>query len=392
MGCQVMSRADAEQRRVELERRVAATVHARAGELLEIRDQLYADPEVKWQEHASAQFLAARLEHAGFSVDRGVAGLPTAFLGKSGSGSTRIGIMLEYDALPGMGHACGHNIIAAAGFGAAVALAGVADDLDLTVEAIGAPAEEGGGGKVLMAEAGLFDGLELAMMIHPGPTDAGWCRPLAVAHLDVHFAGRAAHASTYPERGVNANDAMVIAQVAMGLLRQQLPESVRVHGIVSNAGEAPNAIPESATGHWYIRARTLAELERVFPRVIACFEAGAHATGCSFSYQETSPRYSEFRNDEALLELFGERAKELGRDLDLEEQNPGGMNTASTDMANVSLFTRAIHPYLGIDSLPVVNHQTEFAATTMTDAGAKAAIDGAILMARTIVAEQSARI
>lgn len=369
------------------QQRVRAVVNDRAEELIAVRDELFAHPEAKWEEHASAALLSGALEGAGFTVTRGVADLPTAFVGTYGTGARRIGIVLEYDALPGLGQACGHNIIAAAGLGAALALAAVADELGITVVAIGTPAEEGGGGKILMLEAGVFDGLDFAMMVHPGPADRAWARPLAVAHLDVRFTGRGSHAAAYPEAGVNASDAMVIAQVAIGMLRQQLPAGTRVHGIVSQAGTAPNAIPETAAGHWYVRAQTLEQLDELFDRVIHCFEAGALATGCSFAYEETSPRYSEFRNDPALLKRFAAHAAELGRDMDVEERLPGGMNTASTDMGNVSRVVRAIHPYLGIDSLPAVNHQAEFADATMTDAGRQAVLDGALLMALTVVDE-----
>lgn len=370
-----------------LERRAEQKVRSIADELIAVRDHLAEHPESKWEEHASAAFLTAHLEAAGFAVQRGIADLPTAFRGVAGNGPTRVGIVLEYDALPGLGHACGHNIIAAAGLGAAIALAEVADDAGITVEAIGSPAEEGGGGKVLMLDAGVFDGLDLAMMIHPGPVDSVWARPRAVAHLDVAYTGKEAHASAYPELGVNAGDAMVIAQVAIGMLRQQLPQSARVHGIVTEAGTAPNAIPAKAGGHWYVRADTLDELDELFGRVLRCFEAGALATGCEFTYRETSPRYSEFVNDEPLLHAFAQRAAELGRDMDVEEVHGGGMNTASTDMGNVSRRLRAIHPYLGIDSLPVVNHQEAFADATMTEAGARAVIDGAVLLARTALAD-----
>lgn len=369
------------------EERIRATVEALEPDLIGVRDALFAHPEVKWQEHRSAELLSERLEQGGFTVTRGVADLPTAFVGVAGSGPRHVGIVLEYDALPGLGHACGHNIIAAAGLGAALALTSVADDLGITVEAIGTPAEEGGGGKILMLDAGVFDHLDFAMMVHPGPADSAWARPLAVAHLDVRYTGVGSHASAYPEAGVNASDAMVIAQVAIGMLRQQLPAGVRVHGVVSEAGTAPNAIPASAAGHWYVRAQTLEQLDGVFEKVMRCFEAGALATGCEFSSAETSPRYSEFRNDPGLLERFVARAEAQGRDMDVHERRPGGMNTASTDMGNVSRRIRAIHPYLGIDSLPAVNHQAAFADATMTPAGARAVIDGALLMALTVADE-----
>jgi len=359
-------------------------VEESAEAVLAVSHRLHADPELGWHEVRSAELLAAQLEALDFTVERGVAGLPTAFVATRGNSANVVGLIAEYDALPGLGHACGHNIIAAATIGAASALAGDVDALGITLKVIGTPAEEGGGGKVLMLDAGIFDDLDLALMIHPGPVDSVMARPRAVAHFDIHYSGKAAHAGAYPHLGRNAADAFTVAQVAIGLLRQQLPDSVRVHGIVTKAGTAPNAIPDTATGSWYVRASTLEELDDVFARVTACFAAGALATGCEWAIRETSPRYAEFRNDPELVELFTANAAVLGRDMDPGELLPGGMNTASTDLGNVSQRIRAIHPYLGIDSLPAVNHQAEFAAASVTAAADRAVLDGATLLAQTI--------
>lgn len=353
--------------------------------IIGISHALHADPETAWQEHRSAGLLAGTLEELGMEVARGVGGLGTAFVGTFGTGSRTVAVVAEYDALAGLGHACGHNIIAAAAVGAASALIPLADRLDATVVVVGTPAEEGGGGKIHLLDAGIFDGVDLAMMVHPGPADALYARPLAVAHFDVEYTGRESHASAYPTLGVNAADAFTIAQVAIGLLRQQLPSTVRVHGVVREAGTAPNAIPGAALGSWYVRAENLEELDAAFDRVVSCFEAGALATGCRVDVRETSPRYSEFRNDVGLAHAFAANASRLGRDMDIHEHRPGGMNTASTDMGNVSRRIRAIHPYLGIDSLPAVNHQAAFADATVRPAGDKAALDGALLMAQTVI-------
>jgi amidohydrolase len=368
-----------------LKRRVAAEVDARLGTLLGISHRLHANPETAWQEYASSAFLAEELAARGFAVQRPAAGLPTAFIAEYGEGAVTIGLVAEYDALPGLGHACGHNIIAAAAVGAAEALADVAADLGLAVRVIGSPAEEGGGGKIPMLDAGCFDDLAFAMMIHPGPADAVYARPRAVAHFDVSYQGVASHAGAYPQLGRNAADAFTIAQVAIGLLRQQLSPSVRVHGIVTEAGTAPNAIPDRARGSWYVRTDALPELDDAFARVRACFEAGALAAGCTWELTETSPRYAEFSNDEQLATLFAANAAALGRDMDVAETGPRGMATASTDMGNVSQRLRAIHPYLGIGSLPAVNHQPAFAAATVTPAADRAVRDGAVLLAQTAI-------
>jgi len=321
-------------------------IAAAADQLLELSHRIHAHPETAWQEHRVAGWLTDALDRLGYAVTRGAGDLPTAFTASIGTGDLHIGICAEYDALPGLGHACG--------------------------------------GKILMLDRGAFDGLHAAMMIHPGPADAGRAEPFAVDHQRISYRGTAAHAAAYPELGVNAADAFTIAQVAIGLLRQQLPASVRVHGIVTHAGLAPNAIPDHAEGRWYVRAASLAELDRIEPRVRACFQAGALATGCELTIKPESPRYAEFRNDEQLLDLFLANARDLGRPF--TGSGVGArMNRASTDMGNISLRLPAIHPYLGIDSLPAVNHQPEFAAHCAAPAADRAVLDGAIALAATVI-------
>jgi len=359
-------------------------VAAAADELVGLSHRIHGHPETAWQEQRAAGWLADALDGLGYAVTRDACQLPTAFTASIGTGELHVGICAEYDALPGLGHACGHNIIAAAAVGAAAGLAGVADQLGLTVTVLGTPAEEGGGGKVLMLDRGAFDGLHAAMMIHPGPADAARAEPFAVDHQHVTYGGTTAHAAAYPELGVNAADAFTVAQVAIGLLRQQLPASVRVHGIVTEAGLAPNAIPDRAEGRWYVRAASQAELDQIEPRVLACFEAGALATGCELTIKQESPRYTEFRNDEQLLGLFLANARDLGRPF-TDSGAAGRMNRASTDMGNVSLRLPAIHPYLGIDSLPAVNHQPEFAAHSAGPAADRAVLDGAMALAATVI-------
>jgi amidohydrolase len=364
-----------------------------AGWLLALSHRIHDHPETAWQEYRACGWLTEALDELGYAVTNGACGLPTAFTASIGSGELHVGICAEYDALPGIGHACGHNVIAAAAIGAAAGLADVADQLGLTVTILGTPAEEGGGGKIIMLDRGGFDGLHAAMMIHPGPADAARAEPFAVSHHHVSYRGTSAHAAAYPELGVNAADAFTVAQVAIGLLRQQLPSSARVHGIVTEAGLAPNAIPGRAAGRWYVRAASLAELDQLEPRVLACFQAGALATGCELTVTPESPRYSQFRNDEQLLGLFLANARSLGRPFPCPGSGSGNgeddigarMGRASTDMGNVSLRIPAIHPYLGIGSLPAVNHQPEFAAHCAGPAADRAVLDGAAALAGTVI-------
>ena len=311
-------------------------------------------------------------------------GLDTAFHATFGSGRFRVGVMAEYDALPGLGHACGHNLIAAMSVGTAAALSAVADDLNLTIDVYGTPAEEGGGGKIELIDRGAFRDLDLALMAHPAPVDVAEARPFAVAHSHITYEGKSAHAAAYPEKGVNANDAFLIAQVAIGLLRQQLPASTRVHGIMTHAGDAPNAIPERTEGRWYVRADTLAELDDLAPRVERCFQAGALATGAQLTIQPESKPYAEFRTDEVALAYYRDNALALGRKF-AEGGFAASMNRASTDMGNVSQIVPSIHPYIGIGSLPAANHQPEFAAFCVGEAAEVALMDGAVALAWTVI-------
>ncbi|BCY10735.1 M20 family metallopeptidase [Actinoplanes sp. L3-i22] len=360
----------------------AATVAGAAHSLISLSERLHAHPETAWEEHRAADWVGALLAEAGFTVTANYLGFPTALLATYGSGPFRVGICAEYDALPGLGHACGHNLIAASSVGAALALAPLADELGLTVEVYGTPAEEGGGGKIELLKRGAFAGLDLAMMAHPAPVDVAEAEPFAVTHSHVTYRGKAAHAAAYPEHGVNAADAFTVAQVAIGLLRQQLPASVRVHGVLTRGGEAPNAIPEQTEGRWYVRAATLAELATVEPRVRRCFEAGALATGCTLTVEPESEPYSEFRADARALGFYRANAVALGRRF-ADGSDAARMNRASTDMGNVSLVVPAIHPYVGIGSLPALNHQREFAAHCVGGPAEKALLDAAVALAWT---------
>ncbi len=359
-------------------------VDADLADLVGLSHAIHDHPETAFAETRACAWTSEALAAGGFSVTEGVAGLPTAFSAESGHGPLVVALCAEYDALPGVGHACGHNIIAASAVGAGLGLANVADELGITVRVLGTPAEEGGGGKVVMLEQGVFDGVHAAMMIHPWPDDRleGTC--LAVSHFDVTFAGRSAHASAAPWEGVNAGDAMTIAQVAIGLLRQQLPPGDQVHGNVTGGGQAANLIPEMATGRFMCRSATLAGLEILERRVTACFDAGALASGSSVTYASLAPAYSHMECDEELVSLYRSNAETLGRSFALDDAR-ARRPTFSTDMANVSLAVPTIHPLVGIDAGGAVNHQPEFAAACVTPSADVAVRDGALSMAWTVI-------
>jgi len=361
-----------------------AAVTREAERLIALSHAVHADAEPAFEEHRSSDRLVTALTAAGLDLETGVAGLDTAFVATAGSGPLTIAICAEYDALPGIGHACGHNVIAAAAVGAGIALAPLADDLGLTIRIMGTPAEEGGGGKILMLDAGVFDGVHAAMMVHPAPDESLVFPCLAVEHLSVRYRGRAAHASAYPHLGINAADALTVAQVSIGLLRQHLEPTHRVHGIVTDGGDAPNIVPGRTRGAWYVRAATLDELAELSPRVRACFEAGAVATGCEVEVELASPPYSEFVTDMTLLAAYEREATRIGRVFSTgDAQRP---LAGSTDMANVSLRIPTIHPLLGIETHGAVNHQPEFTAAAAGPSADRAVLDGAIAMARTAIA------
>ncbi|MET4611624.1 amidohydrolase [Rhodococcus sp. PvR044] len=350
---------------------------------VDLSHRIHAHPEVGFEEYRAAQWVGDALSEAGFAVNTGVADLPTALLATAGDGPLVVGICAEYDALPGLGHACGHNVIAGSAVAAARALAPLASDLGITVKVFGTPAEENGGGKILMLDAGVFDGTHAAMMVHPATFEQAYTSVLANGDLLVDFTGKNAHASAAPYEGVNAGDAVTLAQVAIGLLRQQLHPGDQIHGIVTNGGEAPNIIPAKAGAHYYIRASDLESLKVLEQRVQRCFEAAALATGCEMTSAPTGPDYSEFRNNTALADLYETNARQLGRRFAPVGETSSALG--STDMGNVSRAIPAIHPTLALDCGTSVNHQPEFAAHCAGASADRALIDGATAMAWTIV-------
>ena len=354
--------------------------------LIDLSHRIHANPEVGFEEVQASTWLADALASAGFEVERGVYDLPTAFVARAGTGPLHIAFCAEYDALPGIGHACGHNLIAAMAVGAAIAAARVADDVGLTVSVIGTPAEEAGdgGGKILLLERGAFSGVHAAMMVHPAPVDVAEIPIIAASTFEILYTGREAHASAFPELGINAADALTIAQTAIGLLRQHIRPTDRVHGIITKGGDAPNVVPAHTAARYMVRASTLADLDEIQGKVLRCFEAGALATGSTMQVVGGHKPYAEMLHDPDLARAYRRNAETLGRTF----PDYGALlarAAGSTDMGNVSLVVPAIHPWIGIDSLPAMNHQPEFAAHCITESADKAVIDGALAMAWTAI-------
>ncbi|EUA52911.1 amidohydrolase family protein [Mycobacterium intracellulare 1956] len=290
----------------------------------------------------------------------------------------------EYDALPEIGHACGHNIIAASAVGTALALAEVADELGLRVALLGTPAEEAGGGKALLLRAGVFDDIAAAVMLHPGPTDIAAARSLALSEATITYRGTESHAAVAPHLGINAADAVTVAQVAVGLLRQQLAPGQLVHGIVTDGGQAVNVIPGRATLQYAMRAVEADSLRELEGRMYACFAAGALATGCEYDIDNPAPAYDELTPDQWLADVFREEMRRLGRE-PVAREYEAALPMGSTDMGNVTKALPGIHPVIGLDSGGAMVHQRGFAEAATNPSADRAVIEGAIMLARTVV-------
>jgi len=371
---------------MDIKESVRHELRAISEHIIDLSHRIHASPELGFEEHQAVTWTTDLLAAAGFDVEVGICDLSTAFRARVGNGPLHIVFCAEYDALPVIGHACGHNIIAATAVGAGAAAAKVADDLGLTVTVLGTPGEEAGnaGGKILLLERGAFEGVDVAMMVHPAPFDALAPSIIAASMFDVHYTGKEAHAAAFPELGVNAADALTIAQTAIGLLRQHIRPTDRIHGIVTHGGEAPNIVPGFTSARYMVRATELRELDELRGRVHRCFDAGALATGAQLDIIGGDRPYAEMRHDAVIGAAYRRNSERLGRSF--APPSPAVVRmAASTDMGNVSLRIPAIHPSIGIDSWPAVNHQREFAAHCVTPTADRAVLDGALAMAWTAI-------
>jgi len=352
-------------------------------DLREISRWLYENPELGYEEHQSSAKIASYLGEHGFTVEHPTHGLDTAFAATVGSSGPRVVICCEYDALPEIGQACGHNIIATAAMGAGLALTGLVDDLGIRVTVLGTPAEEGGGGKVDLIDAGAFEDAAASMMIRPSPDDELDPSFQARTSFTVEYFGKESHAAFAPQHGVNALDAFVQAYMNTSTLRQQILGTDRIHCIIEHGGDASNIIPKYTRSTWGIRSADSERLAELIPKVHACFEAAAQSTGCRLEVTQKGHPYLNMVNNPVMATLFQSNSTTLGRPLPLEADV--GASGGSSDMGNVSQVVPSIHPMLGIEADGAVNHQMEFAAATITESGDKALRDGALAMAFTII-------
>ncbi len=365
-----------------LKSRALAAIDAHAAELIALSHRIHACPEIAYQEVQASGWLTDALRRQGFDVTPGIAGLPTAFRAVAGSGHPAVAILAEYDALPGIGHGCGHNIIATAALGAGIGVRAVIDQLEGSVHVIGTPAEEVYGGKVAMIREGAFDGLDAAIMTHPGTQDTVIARALACAELSVEYHGREAHAAAQPERGINALEAMIIAFNSINSMRQHIRGTARVHGVITDGGEAPNIVPGHSAASFLVRAEDDAYLEELKRRVIACFEAGATATGATLELRWNPNQYAAMNTNMAMASAHRKNLAAVGRTLP-ETETPRPMG--STDMGNVSKVVPGIHPGIAIAPPDVNSHSPAFAEYAASPSGDKAVIDGAKALAMTAI-------
>jgi amidohydrolase len=369
----------------KLKRDACDAVDAMRHELLNLSHTIHANPELAFEEHQAAALLSDAIERAGLEVERGAYGLETAFCSNFGADDGAcVALLAEYDALPGIGHACGHNLIATAGVGAGLALARLGETLPGRVRILGTPAEETGGGKERMARSGAFDGVDAAMMIHPSSVNLVNMPCICMAEVEVRYRGTAAHASAMPERGVNALDALVIAYQSIGALRQHISRDERLHGIISNGGQAPNIVPDFAAGRFYARALDAERLIALKRRLEGCFEAGAAATGAKLEIDWCDVDYRDIHFNAPLAERFRENAEQLGRVFFPIDKLPANFR-GSTDMGNVSYRVPSIHPMIASAPLHCMIHNPEFAQWAGSEMGDSAALDGAKALAMTAI-------
>ncbi len=374
-----------EERVRQLKEDVVRTVDRLADDLVAISRFLHQHPELAYEEHQAARHLIGILTARGFEVVEGVGGLPTAFLARSADGpaAPTVALLAEYDALPSLGHACGHNLIAASSIGAAMALQPFLPPLRGRVVVVGCPAEERGGGKIALVRAGLFTGVNAALLVHPSNRTELFKSALAMRALKVEYFGKSSHAAAAPHLGINALDSVLLAFTNLNALRQQLRDDVRIHGVITDGGRAPNIIPDYAAARFYIRALDLDYLDDLHRRVVACFEAAAQATGSRVSIQDEGEVYHPMRCNRALGSLFRGNLEALGEKI---EQTPEDQELGSTDVGNVSQVVPTIQPTIALTDRPdVVCHTAAFAEAAGGTPGDRTLLLAAKALAMTTV-------
>jgi amidohydrolase len=369
--------------REAIKKRIDERLELLSPQLIELSHRIHAHPELGFAEHRAHDWLCEVLEGAGLSVERSAFAMPTAFAARAGSDGPLIAILCEYDALPEIGHGCGHNVIAAAGAGAALVLAELAEQLGGRLLVLGTPAEEGGGGKILLARAGAFEGVQAVLMVHPADVDFPTANGVALAQLEVEYEGRAAHAAAAPWLGRNALDAAVLGYQNVAALRQHIGDAERVHGIFTHGGDIANIVPHRAATQWFLRSPTMRELDELRSRVLACLRAGALAAECSIQERWVDPVFADVVHNGSLLDVYAVNSARAGRPL--PDRSPPSPITGSTDLGHVSHLVPAITPLVKVAPEGTALHSAEFAHHAGGEMGDRAVLDGAKAMAMSAV-------
>jgi amidohydrolase len=365
-----------------LKTRVRDKVEAQHRELVQLSLKLHDNPELGFQEKKAAASLIAYLKGNGFRVKKCIAGLPTAFQAVYGHGSPRIALLAEYDALPKIGHGCGHNIIAASAVGAGIASKLAIDSLGGSIIVLGTPGEEIFGGKIDMVNAGIFNEIDVAMMVHPDTRNLATMQAFACISLNVEFIGKPAHAAAQPDRGVNALEALILAFNSINSLRQHVKGEARIHGIITDGGDAPNIVPAHSAASFLIRALDTAYLGELKEKVLNCFQGASLASGAELKYSWGEKTYAFMKNNGTLAGLFSQNMELLGRHMEVFDPRFG---CGSTDMGNVSQVVPSIHPMVAIAPPGVVIHSPQFASAAASEDSHKGLLDAAKAMAMTVV-------
>ena len=367
----------------ELKIRACNLIDKNSEVLISVSHEIHDHPEQNYEEVFASELLTRTANGLGVPVELGAFDCSTGFSGDVGTGPT-VCIMSEYDALPEIGHGCGHNIIAAAGLGSAIALASIAKDSGGRVRYMGTPAEEGGGGKILMARNGALIGVDFAMMVHPADADLATIDAIALQQLLVEYSGQESHAAAAPHLGRNALDAAVLGYMAVATLRQHILPTERVHGIFLKSGDKPNIVPSEASSEWYVRSDNVTSLAALKPRVLAALESGAHACGCSVSHEWIGAAYADMVTNNTMGTMYAHNALRLGRTV-TDPRQGGHRVVGSTDMGNVSHLVPSIHPMIASAPTGTSIHTKQFAQFARSPMADQAVLDGAKAMAMTAI-------
>ena len=367
---------------LEAKKEICSYIDSIAPELIELSHSIHAQPELAYEEHFAHQCLTKTLSEKGLEVEKGAYELDTAFEANAGSSGPIIALLCEYDALPGIGHACGHNIIAAAGIGAGLAASEFTEPFNGRLRILGTPAEEGGGGKVRMLNKGAFDSVEAVLMIHPADADLPNISSLAVQQLKATYTGKAAHAAAAPEKGINALDGAVLGYMGVAALRQHIAPDERLHGIFTNGGQKANIVPETAEAIWYARSSTMERLENLKVRLVETLYGGARSAGCDIQIEWVNEPYAEVLDNTPLLEAYMKNSESVGRVIKAADDD--GV-VGSTDLGNVSHVVPSIHPMVKVAPKGTAIHTVDFEKCAKSEEGDKGLLDSAKSLAMTVL-------